>query len=122
MKCMSDRMLGKGVWRQREKEAFWLVHRGNRPAGFCSVADIGYGVAYFSAAAVEKWARGGGLQRRMIRVRLRWARRRGLRTVVTYTVKDNYPSIANLIKCGFRFYDPEDPWAGKDVLYFILNL
>ena len=122
MKDMSDRMLGKGVWHRRDKEAFWVLWRGNKPAGFCSVADIGDRTAYFTAAAIEPWARGGNLQRRMIRVRLQWARRNNLKTAITYTVPKNYPSIVNLIRSGFKFYDPEYAWAGKEMLYYRINL
>lgn len=100
-----------------------LWNDAGRACGFCSVYRLKYerGV-YLSRAGVLPGTRGRGLQRRMIQARLRWARTRGLRFAVTYTSLDNYPSIVNLLRCGFVFYDPATPWAGPQVHYFMRRL
>jgi len=69
-------------------------------------------VVRLSRAAVTKSAQGQGLQRRMIRLRCAWGKRMGATRATTYTSKDNWESIANLIKCGFKFYAPKDPAWG----------
>lgn len=77
---------------------------------------------FLSRAGVFPWLSGRGLQRRMIRTRIKWAKKIGARYVVTYTTYDNHLSICNLIKCGFRFYVPEWKWAGPGVHYFMYEI
>lgn len=89
--------------------------------GLCSAVyrpDKGY--AYLSYAVVHPIVQSAGLQRRMIRHRLRWAERQGAIFATTYTFLHNYPSIANLLKCGFRFAEKPLGWTGVagDVHYF----
>ena len=69
-------------------------------------------VVYFDRAGVAPLARGRGLQRRLIRARLGWARSEGATHAVTYTAPHNIKSSNNLIRCGFRMYSPRKPWAG----------
>jgi GNAT superfamily N-acetyltransferase len=69
--------------------------------------------AFLSSAVVFKGHRGGGLQRRMIRRRLAWARRRGAKYMVTYTIHGNWPSAYNLLRAGFKAYDPQYEYAGR---------
>lgn len=105
------------------KGQLWLAasDRGF-PIGFCSARKLARENAIFlSRAGVLPLANGQGLQRRMINARVRWGRKIGAERAVTYTVYDNHASIANLLRCGFRFYTPEWPWAG-DVHYFCKDL
>lgn len=78
------------------------------------------GYVYLSYAIVHPLECSAGLQRRMIRHRLRWAKRQGATHAVTYTLLHNYPSIVNLLRCGFRFAREPRGWAGvgSDVHYF----
>ncbi len=69
-------------------------------------------VTYFDRAGVAPHARGRGLQRRLIRARLAWSRSRGNTHAITYTAAHNIVSANNLIRCGFRLYEPAKPWAG----------
>lgn len=107
-----------------ENHVWWLVHDMENPgkiAGYCgAVYRPEHGYVYMSRAAVAAYAQGNGLQRRMIRVRVRWARNQGANRVVTYTLLKNYDSIVNLLKCGFRFDTPaeERQYVGGDVHYF----
>lgn len=98
---------------------FWIATDGDKRVGFCSAVyrpERGY--VYLSSAAVTLAARGQGLQRRMIRTRVTWARKQGASRVITYTVLKNYDSMCNLLKCGFRFYSPETAYVGNDAHYF----
>jgi len=107
-----------------EDHTWWLIHDSEQPgkiAGYCgAVYRPAHGYVYMSRAAVAAYAQGKGLQRRMIRVRERWARKQGANRVITYTMLKNYDSICNLLKCGFRFDNPpeERQYIGDDVHYF----
>jgi len=63
-------------------------------------------VAYLSRAGVMPTAQGKGYQSRMIKKRLEYARKLGITRVVTDTVASNTASNNNLIKTGFRMYQP----------------
>lgn len=75
------------------------------------------GLVYFCRAGVVPGARGRGLHRQSIRVRLRWARAQGLEPI-TDTAPWNLASANNLISEGFRLYCPQHKWAGSDALYW----
>lgn len=102
---------------------FWIARdKDGKPVGFCSaIFRPERGHVFLSRAGVAVSARSSGLQRRMIRVRVAWARRQGAQRVVTYTLLKNYESFINLLKCRFRFYKPEEPWVGHDVHYLKLE-
>lgn len=62
------------------------------------------------------------MQKRLISIRLKLARKLGMREIVTYTNPFNAASINSLIHCGLRCYVPEKKWAGKDYLYWKVKL
>ena len=106
------------------RSAAWVAEDSSgSPVGMCMarLTDSGKS-AFLERAAVFRSHSGGGIQRRMIRVRERWARAEGAEYAITYTLFSNWPSITNLIKCGYRFYNPSWRWAGKMVHYFIKGL
>jgi GNAT superfamily N-acetyltransferase len=106
-----------------DDHTFWIAKDGRKSVGFCSAVyrpERGY--VFLSRAAVVEALRGTGLQRRMIRTRVNWARKQGAPRCITYTSPKNYPSMLNLIKCGFRFYEPETPYAGEHYHYLQLPL
>ncbi len=102
---------GRGYW--------WVMLADGEPAGFCSIRDLkgNPDTGYLSRAGVMPAHRGRGLQRRLIRVRLRKARKVGWTRVVT-TTYDNPASANNLIACGFRLYVPQTPWGADGTLYW----
>jgi len=111
-----------------KKDTFWLVRdSAGEPVGYCSVRPAMYSPkehAFLSRVGILPTHRGLGLQRRMIRVRLAWARRRGFTHAVTYAHVTNTASLRNLIREGFLPFlpgmrgDPEpEAWAGWDSLY-----
>lgn len=117
-KCFPD-----DYWDNHENEtAYWLAMDGDTPVGFASCRivkdDDGESMGYLTRAGVLKCAQGQGLQRRFLDKRCAYLKKQGCSIAITYTVKDNYPSITNLIRCGFRFYEPFVSWAGEEVFYF----
>lgn len=102
---------------------WWVAFRGRRPVGFCGIALREEGkTGYMTRAGVVAGARRQGIHKRLIRVRLRWARQMKLSHVVTYTVSGNCGSSNNLIRAGFELYNPKEPWAGRSDLYWIKSL
>ena len=107
---------------QLHQSAWWLATgEDGDSAGFCGVkADTEGQWVYLIRAGVCEGYRGRGLQRRMIQVRLNWARRCTRAAIaITDTIPENTASNNNLIRCGFRLYTPDYPWVGEEgVLYW----
>jgi GNAT superfamily N-acetyltransferase len=76
------------------------------------------GMGFLNRVAVTPDFRGQGIQKRLIRCRLRGAWDLGVREVVTYTVPWNPASGNSLLSCGFRLYRPEYRWGGAGSVYF----
>ncbi len=110
-----------------EDNTFWLAMQDCKPVGFCSAYFYDWkNCVFLSRAAVMQSAAGAGLQRRMIRTRVAWARTlAGCDRVVTYCAPRNYPSFINLLRCGFRVYEPKDegiePYGVAGAHYFRLS-
>jgi GNAT superfamily N-acetyltransferase len=68
---------------------------------------------FFHCSGVTASARGHGIQKKLIKVRLSWAKRKGYAWAITYTLVDNPASSASLISCGFKPYWPKNPWVGN---------
>lgn len=119
MKALHECLLpGTGI---TEGADWWLAFDGSKAVGFCGMRPSveWSNTAYMCAAGVAESHQGQGLQKRLIKVRLQRAAMLGHDWVITYTLKDNYPSINNLLACGFRSYEPKRLWAGiKGVMYW----
>lgn len=99
--------------------AYWVLTEGVRNIGFCAAKKVdGGGGVFLLRAGVKSLYRGAGLQRRMIRIRERWAANEGASYCITYTMPNNWSSIVNLLKAGYKTYDPQWAWAGRDVVYW----
>lgn len=91
-----------------ERYHWWAVSDEDRSTfnSRCMVAYAGLrvekGIAHFTRAGVMPDYRGQGLQKVLIKARLAWCKRRGIKVVKTYTSHDNTASIASLKACGFR--------------------
>jgi GNAT superfamily N-acetyltransferase len=97
---------------------WWLVKHEGKPVGFCGLrAADDKKVGYLKRAGVLHEARGQGLQRRMIHVRERHARREGMVLMLTDTT-DNPASANTLMSAGYRLYKPEYRWALPNALYW----
>jgi GNAT superfamily N-acetyltransferase len=101
--------------------AWWLVYPAGEqdPIAFAGIVKSSYGpgYAYFKRMGVLPGHRGHGLQRRLIRVRERWARKEGFHTIITDTC-ENSQSANNLVRCGFKLFDPPVGWGLKGSIYF----
>lgn len=94
---------------------YWLARTPDgKTAGFaamlCSRVEK---VAYMARSGVLRPFRGQGLQRRLIRVRENWARKEGMKALVSETV-NNPVSATNLIREGFLPFKPATPWNEND--------
>ena len=99
--------------------AAWLGWADKTPVAFCTARYWREESAVFlERAGVLPIAGGHGLQRRMIRLRESWAKQKGAECVLTYVSARNYESLVNLLRCGYRFYEPVYPWGVADGHYF----
>jgi GNAT superfamily N-acetyltransferase len=75
------------------------------------------GAVYLSRCGVLAGSRGVGLQSRLLRARMAYARALGVSAVVT-TTYCNPASGNNLIKAGFRLYSPAAAWGSEGTCYW----
>ena len=99
--------------------SWWIATENGVDIGFAGLVrtvswtDCGY----LCRAGVIPTARGQGLQKQFIRVRLRQAKALGWRWVITDTT-DNPASANSLISTGFKLFQPTKPWGFKNTLYW----
>lgn len=107
-------------WSYPKRDRYWwLAIVGGYAVGFAGLEiweDENTG--FLCRAGVHPSYRGLRIQRRLIHARLRQARRLGLERCVTYTVADNPMSMNSLIRAGFRIYQPQHAWVGRNMIYF----
>jgi GNAT superfamily N-acetyltransferase len=72
---------------------------------------------YFCRAGVLPAFQGRGLQKRLIRARLRTAKALGMNWAVSDTY-DNPASANSLIATGFKMFEPTVPWGARRTLYW----
>lgn len=104
-----------------DRTLWWVMHVDGQLAGFAGLRlskEDGAAFGYLTRAGIRKKFRGKGLQKALIRVRDREAKKRGLVGNITYTELYNCPSANNLIKCGYALYNPEYRYGFKSALYF----
>jgi len=104
-----------------EDHTYWLLRDDSRTVGLTSAVyrpEKGY--VFLSYAIIIPDCKVKGLQRKMIQHRLRWAKRQGAIYAVTYTLLKNYPSMINLLRCGFTLTKEPRGWPslGQDVHYY----
>jgi len=101
---------------------WWAALDGRDVVAYAAAVIVPRDVVYLARCGVLPAYRGAGVQRRMIAVRKRVARREAALDAVTYTLRDNLASANNLIAAGFRLYTPAYAWAGRDVLYWMFRV
>lgn len=99
--------------------SWWLATLKGEPVAFAGMrpAFSEPDAAYLSRCGVLAGHRGHGLQRRLLYARLAAAKRQGFKTVIT-TTYCNPHSSNNLIRCGFRMYEPASPWGATGTNYW----
>ena len=99
--------------------SWWIATDAGGDIGFAGLTrtvswtDCGY----LCRAGVVPNARGQGLQKKLINVRIRQAKAFGWKWLVTDT-RFNPASANSLIACGFKMFEPTKPWGCKDTLYW----
>tara|TARA_R110000868_G_scaffold5087_2_gene31474 strand:- start:423 stop:854 length:432 start_codon:yes stop_codon:yes gene_type:complete len=102
----------------KENREWWVfLDKRGKVGAYCG-SIYAEGICIFIRAWVKKQYRGKGFQKKLISTRVKAAKDNGCYTVITYTSKDNYPSVNNLIAKGFRFYFPQYPYGGVEMLYW----
>jgi GNAT superfamily N-acetyltransferase len=98
---------------------WWIASEDGRDIGFAGlVHTVSWtNCGYLCRAGVIPSARGRGIQKKFIHVRLRQAKALGWKWVVTDTT-DNPASANSLIATGFKLFQPTKPWGFKDTLYW----
>jgi GNAT superfamily N-acetyltransferase len=103
---------------------WWIVYDAlNLPCAFAGLipsvrwTDTGY----LCRAGVLSSHRGQGVQKRLIRARVRQARALGWNWLITDTYQ-NPASSNSLISTGFKLFEPTKPWGANGTLYWRLKL
>lgn len=106
-----------------EDATWWIAYHRHHPVAFACLCPSQQGPdgVYLGRCGVLPAFRGFGVQRRLIRLRLAWAKRQGYKWAVSDTT-DNVPSANNLIACGFRLYTPAIPYSFARALYWVKRL
>ena len=105
---------GDNVW--------WIGTENGRDTCYCGIKQLDEDTGYMTRSGVLHEFQGRGYQKRMIKTRIKWAKSRGLRFIITDTVSDNPASVNSLISTGFKQYLPQAPWKSTDALYWIKTL
>lgn len=88
-----------------EKAWWWVAYHDKEPVGFAGLLQQDGGAkGCLYRAGVLPQARGGGLQKRLLRAREAHARKVGIPRLYTYTSIFNYASMNTLIGAGYRPY------------------
>lgn len=102
----------------KENREWWvMLDNMSRIVAYCG-SIYTEGICIFVRAWVKKSYRGKGIQKKLISIRTKAAKDKSCYVVITYTTKDNYPSVNNLIAKGFKYYFPEYAYGGKEMLYW----
>lgn len=99
--------------------AWWIVWDNGEPVAFagCRPSVTEDEVIYLSRCGVLASHRGRAIQRRLLQRRLDYARSLCAVACISTTYL-NTPSANNLIRAGFRLYDPEAPWGSVGTCYW----
>lgn len=103
-----------------EKGHYWILWADGAPIGYTGIvmAKRDPGTAVRTRSCVLRGYRGKGLQRRLIRVTQRWARRERLECVLATTASWNSSSANNFIRTGWRVYNPKNHWMEAGTIYW----
>jgi GNAT superfamily N-acetyltransferase len=103
---------------------WWVAYtETDIPIGFAGLvrSHSWYDCGYLCRAGVLEAYTGHGVQRKLIDVRERKARKLNWNWLITDTTA-NPASSNSLINAGFKLYEPTVPWAFKHSLYWRKNI
>lgn len=98
---------------------WWIAFENKKPVAFCGLSAVSSwkNAGYLCRAGVIDAYKGRGIQRKLIRIREKKARKLGYEWLISDTTNNN-PSANNLISCGYKLYQPETKWAYPNSLYW----
>jgi hypothetical protein len=98
---------------------WWLVFHQKTPVGFAGVipSTRACHAGYLSRVGVLRQHWGNRLQLRLMRALESRARHNGWNWLISDTT-DNLASANNFIRAGYRLYQPANPWAWPNTLYW----
>lgn len=98
---------------------WWIGYSDKYPIAFCLLQPSSgwLDTVYLARSGVLYLWRGRGLQKRMITLRERFAKKRGYVWVISDTT-DNPPSANSLARRGYQMFNPARPWALENSLYW----
>lgn len=97
---------------------WWIVYGDDGQAvGFAGLQPYTDEIAFLCRAGVLKPYRFNGIHKRLIQVREAKARKLGFKYLVTYTSHSNVNSANNLVKRGYKLYEPAKRYGFADSYY-----
>jgi len=98
---------------------WWLAYHNRAPVAFAGIVPSTHAenAGYFCRVGVLDRHWGHSLQLRLMRAMEQRARHNGWSSIVSDTT-DNLASANNLIRAGYRLYQPQTPWAWPHTLYW----
>ena len=118
-KCCELRKIGEPCYDCPDLSWWWMGYSNKKPVCFSSMKQSSQwcDTVYLSRSGVlPKW-RGRGLQKKMIGIREKLAKKLGYNWIVTDTT-DNIPSSNSLISKNYKMFEPSNPWAHKESIYW----
>jgi GNAT superfamily N-acetyltransferase len=108
------------VYKITDKEYWYVAYTHDGEAvGFAGVVPSARwsDTMYLCRAGVVLAHRGRGLQKKLIKARIRKAKALGMNWIITDT-NENPASANSLIATGFKMFEPSKPWGLKTALYW----
>jgi len=112
--ALYDKIKGE-KYGKRGSHVWWLTYevKTKRPVAFAGLKIYSSSTnAYFCRAGVRDKYRGEGLHKKLLQKRLKWCEENGIYYAYSYTSYDNYASVNNLVKYGFKL---GEPWFETDI-------
>lgn len=100
----------------------WIAYDKKKPIGFCTISLVDKETLFLSRAGILSDYKGLGLHKRLINVRVRWAKKLGYKKLITYVHPHNIISLRNLLGSKFEVYIPQWEYVGKDFIYLIRKI
>jgi ribosomal protein S18 acetylase RimI-like enzyme len=119
--ALNESILPEDPLNESGASLYWLAWKQDEPVGFAVMRFTPGGYAYMTRGGVLPEHQGKGLHSRLIKARVRHARKRGSKAIFTYTMADNLHSMASLIRAGFEIYTPEYAWVGENCIYYQIS-
>jgi GNAT superfamily N-acetyltransferase len=94
------------------RSIWWIAFDGETPMAYTGAFVDENRYMALQRSGVLPAYRGKGLQKKLIRTRLTYAKRHKITTVYTYASSDNHASVNSLFSQGFKSYTPVWAYAG----------